>query len=108
MIYHMVKPDMFKFKDSSVYENLLACEELDYKYQIIDDSTRAFKKIYNAYRTNIIDIKQSNKKIEDIIEGLPDGLKDLAREKARLVFDGKKLSDVLYEKLPGRPFAVSG
>jgi len=107
LIYHMIKPDAYKFKDSPIYENLLACEELDYKYQIIDDSTRTFKKIFNAFRTNIIDTKEANKQVENIVDGLPNNLKELARSKANLVFDGKKLSEVLYERQPGRPFVVA-
>ena len=108
IIYHILKSDEYEFKHSAIYENLLECEDLNETYQILDDVTRTFMMIYNAYRTNILTTKEANRRVEDRLEVLPENLKELARQKATLIFDGKKMSEVLYEKQPGRPFVVKG
>lgn len=107
ILYHLLMRSDYEFKHSSVYENLLECEDLDYNYQILDDATRTFKKVFNAHRAGIITTEQANSKVENIIDGLPKSLKKLARDKANLVFEGRKLSEILNERTPGRPFLIT-
>lgn len=107
VFYHLLMRSDYGFKHSSVYENLLECEDLDYDYQILDDATRTFKKVFNAYRSNIIDTEQANLRTQNIVDALPKNLRELARQKANLVFEGKKLSEILNERTPGRPFLIT-
>lgn len=107
ILYHLLmRKEDYQFKYSSVYENLLECEDIDYDYQVLDDAVRAFKKIFNAYRYKIITNKQANSRVENIIDALPENLRQNARSKATMVFDGRKLSEILSERQPGRPFVV--
>lgn len=108
ILYHLLMRSDCGFKHSSIYENLLECEDLDYDYQVLDEATRSFKKVFNAFRASIITTKQANKRIENLISSLPENLRSLAREKANLIFENKKLAEVLFEKMPGRPFVVKG
>ena len=103
ILFHLVMRDNFDFKCSQVYEAIQATEEMNYNYQILDDTARAFHEIYRSFAFGVVSQAERDKGTEDIVDSLPDRLKDLAIKASKRIFSGKPLREILHNKGVGHP-----
>jgi len=107
-MYQILMRDHWDFKGSQVYEAILQTEDINYNYQLLDDTAKAFRELYLSYKAGVVNKDKALLGIEDIIEILPQQIQLLARTASVKIFSGKPIREILYDKGPGRPGGKKG